>query len=909
MVDFNSNLIVVKGEDKTFSISHYRQDKNKGLIYITYNNECEYTYRTLDVQIFAYPNTIIIGNEVVYNDKEPIYNVDKLQFFNYYCRIIYRTGYHQLTKSTDIHIVRSALDSPKSKKCFDYIKQIASYTGLYVEGKNILASQYNKIDYIRSDSVLSSYLSAKINVKESFKKGIIYPFGFNLSQKCAVENALSNQISVIEGPPGTGKTQTILNIIANAVMRGESVAVVSSNNSATANVYEKLQKYGVEFIAAQLGSSSNKLAFIENQKTELPNMSSWGKNKISFSQLLQKENELDQILKWKNELSSLEQELSIINKEYQHFADYHVSDDYKNIALFSKIKSATIVLKFLAEYDFFINSYGKISFFRKLIMKFKYGLKKFFALNLTVEKMYNYCQYIYYNRRISEIEDSIQNLKIKLDAFNFDEKMREYSELSMEAFKSQLFKKYSSNGTLRQCYNIDDLHKHSKKFINDYPVILSTAYSLCASLSKNIVYDYVIVDEASQVDIATGALALSCAKNAVIVGDLKQLPNIITREQKVVTESIFERYNLQKCYNYANHSLLSSIIELFPNVKKVFLREHYRCHPEIINFCNQRFYNNELIILTKPKIDKKPLVLYKTVEGNHARNHFNQRQIDVITNEVFSQQELNLNDNSVGIVTPYRNQANALKKVFAGTTVKSDTVDKFQGQEKSVIVFSTVDNEISDFASDPNRLNVAVSRAIDQFIVVTDGNENDKKSPIYDLIGYIQYQNHEIINSNLHSVFDYLYKQYANSREAVIRENGRISDIESENLMYQIIRSVLNEDKYSKFDVVIHVPMRMILKDLTKLTMKELTFATNHLTHVDFLIYSKLTHEPSLVIEVDGFAYHTQEKQLARDIKKDEILRKYGIPILRLSTVGSNEKEKLVTALDSIMNLYDLDKF
>ena len=41
--------------------------------------------------------------------------------------------------------------------------------------------------------------------------------------------------------------------------------------------------------------------------------------------------------------------------------------------------------------------------------------------------------------------------------------------------------------------------------------------------------DYLIMDEASQVDIAAGALALSCAKNAVIVGDLKQLPNVVDR--------------------------------------------------------------------------------------------------------------------------------------------------------------------------------------------------------------------------------------------------------------------------------------------------------------------------------------------------------------------------------------------
>lgn len=70
---------------------------------------------------------------------------------------------------------------------------------------------------------------------------LIYPFGCNASQKIAVSNAFENQISVIQGPPGTGKTQTILNIIANIVRQGKTVMVVSNNNSATANVLEKLE--------------------------------------------------------------------------------------------------------------------------------------------------------------------------------------------------------------------------------------------------------------------------------------------------------------------------------------------------------------------------------------------------------------------------------------------------------------------------------------------------------------------------------------------------------------------------------------------------------------------------------------------------------------------------------------------
>ena len=86
---------------------------------------------------------------------------------------------------------------------------------------------------------------------------------------------MMNQLSIIEGPPGTGKTQTILNIISNAYIEGKSVAVVSNNNSATSNVLEKLDKYGVGFIAAFLGNKDNKEKFISEQSLEYPNMRNW----------------------------------------------------------------------------------------------------------------------------------------------------------------------------------------------------------------------------------------------------------------------------------------------------------------------------------------------------------------------------------------------------------------------------------------------------------------------------------------------------------------------------------------------------------------------------------------------------------------------------------------------------------
>lgn len=596
------------------------------------------------------------------------------------------------------------------------------------------------------------------------------------------------------------------------------------------------------------------------------------------------------------ELAALTAERDALQKEYAHFTDYcQTVSVSKPVISFSSSVSASKILAFLAEYEYLSNHHLSFGWFKRLIFKFTYGLKRFPFHRTPAETVAPYCQNLYYLRRLAEIEKQVAALQSSLEDSDFGEKMKRYSALSMRLFRSYLAEKYRNRQ--RPYYQKGDLKSKSNAFVRDYPVILSTAYSLRNSLSDSFIYDYVIIDEASQVDLVTGALALSCARKAVIVGDRKQLPNVVSREQKEQTDRIFAQYRLPEAYRYSAHSLLSSVALVFSHAPRTLLKEHYRCHPEIIGFCNQRFYQNELLILTQPACDRQPLIVYRTAPGNHARDHVNQRQIDVITNEVFPQQGLNPDDGSVGIVTPYRNQANALQAVFRNTAVQADTADKFQGQEKKIIIFSTVDNQIGEFASDPNRLNVAVSRAVEQLIVVTDGNENDSVSPIHDLIGYIQYHNHKTVNSEIHSVFDYLYRNYADERTRILRKYGQVSEIDSENLMYALIRDVLKENGFSSYDVVLHVPLRMIISDLTKLNARELSLATNRFTHVDFLIFSRLTHQPLLVVEVDGFSYHKQEKQQERDRTKDEILKKYSVPILRFSTVGSGEKEQLILAL------------
>ena len=87
-------------------------------------------------------------------------------------------------------------------------------------------------------------------------------------------------------------------------------------------------------------------------------------------------------------------------------------------------------------------------------------------------------------------------------------------------------------------------------------------------------------------------------------------------------------------YRFSTHSLLSSALKIWQDAPVTLLREHYRCHPKIINFCNQKFYHGQLIVMTKDHDEPDVLTMYRTTAGNHARGHLNQRQIDVIQREV-----------------------------------------------------------------------------------------------------------------------------------------------------------------------------------------------------------------------------------------------------------------------------------
>lgn len=906
-------MIIIKGEIKTRDVKFLEQDDASHKMNVTFNNRKTYSYTLDNVEFLENPKFLDPRKYHLSKDGKNFFSVEAIYEFvgknATYIHVCFKNNVERDYYKSQLDIQESYLNKKDAANVFDYIKEISKLSNLKNEsnGEQLLPKKFKKISFLRSDVALTKYLNPK-SLKESIDGEYmpIFPFGCNNSQYVAVKRAMENQISVIQGPPGTGKTQTILNIIANILIQGKTVQVVSNNNSATENVFEKLSssKYNLGFIVATLGKSDNKTNFINNQKTNYPDFTSWKSDDIQddfMQQVQEKSKKLKTVFDKQERLAQLNQELNRLKIERKYFNEYlnetNVTVDYTK---YKRSMKSNKWMKLWQECQSISEVNKDIDFFLKLKFFFKYGLYNFSIYSLEISQIITTFQAFYYETRENEILKELDDITAYLNNTS-NHLLDNLTNDSMKFLKNYLANKYEKN-TYRQLFTSEDFLKNPYDILNEYPVILSTTFSSRDSLNDNVVYDYVIMDEASQVDIATGALAMSCAKNMVIVGDTNQLPNVVDKHTEIRADVIFNQYNLSKGYRFTN-SFLQSVLEVMPNVTQTMLREHYRCHPKIIEFCNQKFYRGNLIIMTEDHGEKDVLKVIKTVKGNHSRNHFSQRQIDIIKNEIIPNDITNKKE--TGIISPYNNQVQSLKEQIDG--IEQATVHKFQGKEKDTIIISTVEDEITDFVDDPYLLNVAVSRAKKKLILVVTGNEQNKERNIMDLIDYIQYNNFEVVESNVYSIFDYLYKQYTKERKLFLNKNNRKLEYDSENLMYTLLEEILKNDDYKMLDFVCHFPVNMLIKNPYLLNDDECLYAMNPATHVDFLVYNRISKRAILAIEVDGYAFHQKETaQAKRDLLKNHIFELYYIPLLRFSTTGSGEREKIINMLNKILNIGDL---
>jgi superfamily I DNA and/or RNA helicase len=263
----------------------------------------------------------------------------------------------------------------------------------------------------------------------------------------------------------------------------------------------------------------------------------------------------------------------------------------------------------------------------------------------------------------------------------------------------------------------------------------ATAYSLCYPTTKRLEgweFDVCIIDEASQLSIPLSIAAMARTSKYIFVGDHKQLDPIIPKHtnNEMFAESVFSR-----------------LARIYPSEINL-LNTSYRLNTSLIEIPNTLFYNNQLQSDIKLYEDQKEyqckyhpeilngsshtLLLHNVFDAQGRSPH----ESKLVAELVYDLLQNGVQLKNIGIMSPYRAQVREIKKEIKKTISKSytnlfddlfiDTVDSMQGQEREFIIYSMANSHPLesmrrlDFFYSPNRLNVAITRAIRKCFVIAN---------------------------------------------------------------------------------------------------------------------------------------------------------------------------------------------
>ncbi|WP_097868185.1 caspase, EACC1-associated type [Streptomyces sp. rh34] len=254
-------------------------------------------------------------------------------------------------------------------------------------------------------------------------------------------------------------------------------------------------------------------------------------------------------------------------------------------------------------------------------------------------------------------------------------------------------------------------------------------------------FDLVVVDEASQCAVPHVLPLLFRARRALVIGDPMQLTHItktsphreaLIRRGNGLRSSWLEKHHLA----YRRHSAFHAAEQSAGGT--LLLDEHFRCHPHIAAISNELFYDGGLTVLTdtrgRPALAGRPAVIWTDVAGRAARPPFggswvNENEIRKVDDSVRYLLEQLPPEATVGVVTPFTAQAETLRKrlrPYDEERLRVGTVHTFQGGERDVMVFSLVAGQgmhpgaVEWIAGQLNLWNVAITRARSHLIVVGD---------------------------------------------------------------------------------------------------------------------------------------------------------------------------------------------
>ncbi|AMM31943.1 hypothetical protein SA2016_1263 [Sinomonas atrocyanea] len=907
-------------QDKTAEVDSYHREGQHFLVRFVRGTRT-YRYGPQKVLVLQHPSSMSLEGAWVeaagrrVPDPRAAYRFDGPS--GAWVRIFERRGETELHHLHPEHRVRIEEDVEQAGLAghvLAYWRSIVAALPSGPQGPDPLKREYERLTTVHPDSVLARYLTAKPLEPAEHDAVPIAPFSSNLSQRAAVEKALRFPISVIEGPPGTGKTQTILNLIATLIASpGASVGVVASNNAAVENVRDKLAGRGIGYVVADLGRAEKRENFLKSQANrnhaigEMLAESTDDPADPTKIRALAERLTTAQRAEWN--LATLRQERDAYGLEREHFLEFLRSQDVVGGGPLPLLgRSSETLIDFLVEAALEGTRPKRFRWLRSIVRRLKYGSLGGAALGDTDLKLR--VQAAFYDRRIAELDRDIADHERRVEDGGLAGMLADHRLLSERFLRSALRGRYGSRGRVQ--YSPDAIRAGFRAFTVDYPVILSTCHSLRRSIGQDNLLDCLIIDEASQADLLTSALAMASCRRIVVVGDQRQLPPIVGERPGA------GEVPPAPSYDYRTHSIMSSLRQLYGDALPVtMLREHYRCDPAIIGFCNEKFYDGQLIPLTEGPRRPRPMMVVRTAEGNHMRQfrdggRVNRREVDAIIDEVISTHCAGIPRAEIGITTPYRRQLTELQGRLGSAAdlmdIEADTVHRYQGREKRAVIMSAVLDDTAagrsgvKFVDDARLVNVAVSRARERFILVTDHRMLPTSRNLRDLMGYIQYQDPaQLVDSSIVSVFDLLYSSFsARLRPLAGRVAGHLGQ-RSEDIAWTVLHGMLGEEPYRGLKAVPQVLLRHLVPSRARLSADQAGFVRRG-SSLDIVVYNRLTRAPVLAIEVDGFAFHDDNPvQLARDELKDRVLVAIGLPLLRLSTTGSGEEERIRNALDAAL--------
>lgn len=602
-----------------------------------------------------------------------------------------------------------------------------------------------------------------------------------------------------------------------------------------------------------------------------------------------KENKLDILIKERNELQELENQLRHVRKKSEA---YNIKEYEKSLKVkYNNLTSENLKkrINHLAKNLIILDNEARLKlwdriisllFLRKRVSELK---QEGILMHLLLEEYY--------------LTTLVEERKEKFERENFEELKNEIKKLYIEKYiptsqnvLNQVIKKNINSTLIENILEKIELGKHQEpteenpmpiikntknSLLELYPIVLTTVDSVISNYFKyfdtNIKVDYIIIDESSQCDILSALPLLYLAKNIIVVGDEKQLSAITNINNKDIS------YIVDDEYDYTKENFLSTISKTIHPVNEMLL-EHYRCDYNIINYCNKFFYNNKLKIYRDAK--KGAMSLINNDKGKYVEEgdgYQNQREIKCIDEVI----ENNIENKF--IITPFRVQADILRGKYGEK--QCGTIHTFQGKGEKQVYFSSVLNKTEKCIRHLNGennlftrelINVAVSRAKEKFILVSDVEFFRKyDSNMKNLIEYIEIYGDKIPDKTV-CIFDYLYKQIPIYQKTI----PNIDNPYEEKVYHLLVDYLKNKD--GKYKMVWKLPLAEFVTDKNYLNAnKDKREFILHNSHLDFCLYTDNINKPVLAIEVDG-KYHKLQPQKTRDGMKEEILEYMGIPLLRI---------------------------